>query len=137
MPGRRQRIILDTNLWISFLITKDFSRLEDIILSKKVTLLFSKELLEEFISVAQRSKFKSYFTQKDIEDILKAISGYANFVDVKSEITACRDEKDNFLLALAVDGKADYLVTGDKDLLDIGKIEETRIVTIADYLKLL
>lgn len=45
-------------------------------------------------------------------------------------MTECRDSKDNFLLNLAIDSKADYLVTGDSDLLDIEVIESTEIITI-------
>ncbi|WP_310590603.1 putative toxin-antitoxin system toxin component, PIN family [Dyadobacter sp. 3J3] len=48
MPNNSIRIILDTNLWISFLITMDLTKLEEIIFSKLVTMIFSSELLEEF-----------------------------------------------------------------------------------------
>ena len=48
----------------------------------------------------------------------------------------CRDEKDNFLLNLSVDGKADYLVTGDKDLLVLEMINKTRILTYRELIKL-
>jgi uncharacterized protein len=44
-----------------------------------------------------------------------------------------RDSKDNFLLNLAVDGKADYLITGDKDLLEIGQIDKTSILTFKEF----
>ncbi|MFY8184500.1 MAG: putative toxin-antitoxin system toxin component, PIN family [Bacteroidia bacterium] len=50
-------------------------------------------------------------------------------------VTICRDEKDNFLLSLCADGRADFLITGDDDLLSIKKIKKTRIIKIADYLK--
>ena len=52
-----------------------------------------------------------------------------------SNVNLCRDEKDDFLLALAQDGNADFLITGDKDLLEIEKFGETTILTISDYLK--
>ena len=51
-----------------------------------------------------------------------------------SILEICRDPKDNFLLALAQDGKATHLITGDKDLLIIQKIGITKILTIAEYL---
>jgi uncharacterized protein len=47
----------------------------------------------------------------------------------------CRDSKDNFLLALAKDGKADYLLTGDKDLLELVQFGNTRIETLAVFLE--
>lgn len=70
MPKRRDRVILDTNLWISFLINNDFSRLDRIINDKKVVLLYSQELIEEFIEVARRPKFKKYFTEESLQLLL-------------------------------------------------------------------
>ena len=127
------RIIIDTNLWVSFLITKDFTKLDDIIFSRQSILVFSQELLDEFLEVARRPKFRCFFSNTDIEEILETIGEYADFIDVRSEIKICRDPKDNFLLSLSVDGKADFLLTGDKDLLDLKKIGETTIITISDF----
>jgi len=56
---------------------------------------------------------------------------------IKSAISLCRDPKDNFLLALAIDGNASHLITGDIDLLVLNKIESTEIVSITNYLSLL
>ena len=112
----KEKVVLDTNIWIGFLIAKDFTRLDKLLFSHKVTLIFSKELLEEFIEVAQRPKFKKYFSSQDIEDILNTIDEYAYFVEAKSKTDICRDEKDNFLLSLSIDGQADFLITGDPEI---------------------
>ena len=133
MQKLKSRIILDTNLWISFLISKDFSKLDEIIFSKKSILIFSQELLEEFLEVVKRPKFRRYFAQTDIEELLETIDEYGEFIVVKSKIEICRDAKDNFLLSLAVDGKADFLLTGDQDLLMIEKIGNTNIKTISSF----
>lgn len=53
---------------------------------------------------------------------------------VTSSVKLCRDEKDNFLLALAKDGAATHLISGDKDLLDLEKIGKTKILTMTNYL---
>jgi putative PIN family toxin of toxin-antitoxin system len=134
MPNKVNRIIVDTNLWISFLITKDYTQLDEIIFSKKVVLIFSQELLDEFIAVASRPKFRRFFSSAAIEEILETIDEYAAFVKVQTKVDACRDPKDNFLLALASDGKADFLLTGDNDLLEMKKYEETLILTISDFI---
>ena len=55
-------------------------------------------------------------------------------VEVKSKTDKCRDSKDNFLLDLAIDSKADYLITGDNDLLEIKLIGETKILTIKEII---
>ncbi|MCF0056274.1 putative toxin-antitoxin system toxin component, PIN family [Dyadobacter sp. CY356] len=135
MQNNYMRIILDTNLWISFLITKDLSKLDEIIFSKQGTLIFSAELLEEFLEVAQRPKFKKFFPQEDVEQILKTIEEYAEFVTVITKTDVCRDPKDNFLLSLSIDGNADFLITGDKDLLALHPFEKTSIITISDFLQ--
>jgi putative PIN family toxin of toxin-antitoxin system len=100
----------------------------------KVTLLFSQELLTEFVEVTQRSKFRKYFNAADLDALLLKIKGRANYISVKSKVTACRDAKDNFLLALAVDGKATHHITGDKDLLILKHYRKTKIVSITEYL---
>ena len=135
MAIKEKRIILDTNLWISFLITKDISKLDNRIFTGETILIFSQELLNEFITVVSRPKFKKYFSQEDIIEILDIIDQQAEFVEVRNDIKKCRDEKDNFLLSLAVDGNADFLITGDEDLLELKEIEKTQIVTINQYLK--
>lgn len=134
MSAKKTRIILDTNLWISFLLSQEFSKLDKLLLNGKTKLLFSEELIEEFLNVVKRPKLKKYFAQSDVQKLLNTINEVAEFIDVKSNVSICRDEKDNFLLALALDGRADFLITGDKDLLVLKKIEHTSVVTIQEYL---
>jgi hypothetical protein len=129
---KSKKIILDTNLWISFLITKDYRFLDRYIENGKAILFFSKELIQEFLTVAKRPKLQKYFTDKDIEHLLQTFNNFGILIKVTSQIELCRDFKDNFLLTLAVDSKADYLVTGDKDLLEIKNIEKTKILTIRE-----
>lgn len=134
MKNKSVKVVIDTNLWISFLITKNHTQLDEIIFEKKCTLIFSQELLEEFLTVIKRPKFRRYFSQEDTEDLIETIQDFAEFVNVKSKVSFCRDEKDNFLLSLSKDSKADYLITGDKDLLDLETFETTRIILISDFL---
>jgi putative PIN family toxin of toxin-antitoxin system len=130
-----KKVILDTNLWISFLISKKFSEIDKLIDDKKIILIFSNELLEEFIDVVSRPKFKKYFSKKDIEKFLEYFDQFGELVKVKSDIKICRDEKDNFLLNLSVDSNAEFLITGDKDLLILEKIETTKIITFSEFIE--
>lgn len=132
MP-KGHKIIIDTNLWISFLLTKQYAFLDALLNKRKVKLIFSDELLAEFFEVVQRPKLSKYFQNKDLEQLIELINLYAEFYTVKSTVDFCRDEKDNFLLALAKESNADFLITGDKDLLVIKKFENTEIVTIVEY----
>ncbi len=121
------RLILDTNLWISFLIGNNYEKLDKLLFDHNCKLLFSQELVDEFITVALRPKLKKYFSKNDLMDLLETIDEVAEFIEVTSEVSECRDPKDNFLLSLAVDGNADYLLTGDRDLLVLEKIGDTEI----------
>ena len=60
---------------------------------------------------------------------------YGKLVKVESNVKLCRDSKDNFLLNLAIDSEADYLVTGDLDLLDLNLIMNTKIINWSTFLK--
>ncbi len=113
------------------------SFLDEFVESGRVKLIFSKELIEEFIAVSSRPKFAKYFTNKDIENLLSVFYYIGTVINVTSNIKLCRDSKDDFLLNLAIDSKANYLVTGDKDLLEIGKIKRTKILTINELKGLL
>jgi len=127
------RIILDTNLWISFLISKRLNKIDELFERDDLVLLFSQELLEEFIEVAGRPKFRSYFPNEHVEKLLSLFDEFGEVIEVTSEVDLCHDPKDNFLLSLAKDGAADYLVTGDADLLVIRKFETTEILSYSEF----
>lgn len=129
---KSKKVILDTNVWISHLISNRFIFLDELIENGRITLIFSEELIEEFIEVAARPKFKDFFTEKDIEKLIENFDFYGKMVKVTSHVEKCRDEKDNFLLNLAIDSNADYLVTGDNDLLVLGMIEKTKILKVKE-----
>ncbi len=93
--------------------------------------------MNEFLSVVKRPKFRKFFEPEDIENLLEVIEDYAEFVDVKTSVSICRDMKDNFLLSLAIDSMADYLITGDKDLLELVNIDNTKILTMSQFLALI
>lgn len=133
MPRKSNRVIIDTNLWISFLLSKKSSFLDNLFRNSEITLLFSKELLEEFVTVSTRTKFKRYFAEKDLQELITSIKSHAEFIIVSSTVNICRDPKDNFLLSLSKDGKANYLVTGDKDLLEIRNFGKTSILTLIEF----
>ncbi|HLG02579.1 MAG TPA: putative toxin-antitoxin system toxin component, PIN family [Bacteroidia bacterium] len=86
MANKSVKVILDTNLWISFLITKDFSKLNKLIFEQKIQLIFSEELLNEFIAVASRPKLKKYFSKTDLAAILKFLDSHAELINVKSKV---------------------------------------------------
>jgi len=130
---RKCRVILDTNLWVSFLLSRRFDFIDNLLDSGQVELVFCNELLAELVEVVSRPKLRKYFTRDDWASVCEIIDRYAVYIPVVSSVSCCRDEKDNFLLSLAKDAEAHYLLTGDKDLLILKTFDKTQIITIADF----
>ena len=96
------------------------------------------ELLREFCEVSKRSKIQKYISIQDIEDTLVLIEERCLFVEInKVADSGIRDAKDLYLLSLADTVSADYIVTGDKDLLVLKQHGTTKIVTYTDFNQLL
>jgi uncharacterized protein len=129
-----KKVVIDTNLWISFLISQKLPAITELLESNKFLLLYSKESIIEIFEVFERKKFEKLYTAKVESLLIYFFDTYGVFVNTISKIDICRDQDDNFLLNLAVDGNADYLITGDKDLLILQKIENTTILTMSDFL---
>jgi uncharacterized protein len=129
------RLVIDTNIWISFLISDRQRRLDSLLYLENMRLVFSAELLDEINATVTKPKLKKYFSANAMEEMLLNLETYIELVEVKSTVRVCRDTKDNFLLALSKDGKADYLLTGDKDLLELAQFRKTEILTISKFLQ--
>lgn len=83
-----------------------------------------------------RPEFRRYFSDQDIQKLKEHLCSNAQIIEVKSVVDLCRDPKDNFLLALAKDSDADYLITGDNDLLVLKKVGKTKIAKMTEFEKL-
>ncbi|MCL2739004.1 MAG: putative toxin-antitoxin system toxin component, PIN family [Bacteroidales bacterium] len=127
------RIIIDTNLWISFLLTKRFDFIDKLLDSGELELVFCNELLAELVDVADRPKLRKFFSTEDWMLMFEIIERYAIYVPIVSSVTLCRDAKDNFLLSLAQDARVNYLLTGDNDLLMLKTFGVTRIILITEF----
>lgn len=132
---KKVKVIIDTNLWISFIISNRFDHLEALLASGKVRLLFSMDLVAEVQETIRKPKLKKFFTGYAIEEMLITLEPYVDFIDAGRSAKICRDPEDDFLLDLARDGHADYLLTGDKDILVLRKFGKTKITTFSEFLK--
>jgi putative PIN family toxin of toxin-antitoxin system len=134
MPSQKpSKIILDTNVWISFLIGKELQDLKDLIVSEKVKVITTDQLINEIRLVTSRDKLKKYFNQEKVSDLISLLDILADKVKIKKIDKICRDPKDDFLLALSKESRANYLITGDKDLLDIKVYGRTKILTVRQF----
>ena len=129
------KLIIDTKLWISFIISNKPTLIDPLLFSREARFLFSKELIAEIAQTITKPKLKKYFSTNALKEMLLAFEPFTDLIEVKSAVTHCRDNKDNFLLALAKDGKADYLLTGDKDLLELKSFGKTKIKTIVLFIE--
>ena len=129
------RVILDTNLWISYFLRSGNSPLNRLIEHEQLIFLWSEELIEELIQVSQRVKFRKYIPLDQLTSFLGNLQSKSEMVEVISAVRLCRDPADDFLLSLAKDGTADFLITGDKDLLALSQIFSTQILTLTTFIE--
>lgn len=94
-------------------------------------------MYSEFLEVIERPKFRKYFHKSDIQHLTQIIDKFGILVEVTSKTEKCRDTKDDFLINLAIDSNADFLVTGDFDLLEIKQINNTKILKIRELEEIL
>lgn len=135
MTNRNVKVILDTNVWISFLIGKRLTLLEQHIVNKNITIVVTDQLLTELKTVTSREKLKKYFPKNSVKELFQLLELIAENVAIEPTHFINRDPKDNFLLDLIDFSKADYLVTGDKDLLEHNPFKTAKIITPSDFEK--
>ncbi len=135
LKNKPLKLIIDTNLWVSFIISNKLNILDPLLYSEKIRILFSEELISEIRQTISKPKLRKYFGPNTFNEMLVVFDPYIDFVQVKSVVNVCRDSRDNFLLSLAKDGKANYLLTGDNDLLDMQKFGKTKIITISNFIE--
>lgn len=130
------RVVIDTNTFVSAALF-DSSVPRQVINRVKslAVILASNETLEELYSVFTREKFDKYLTRIERAQFLRSVLDEVESVVPTSHITDCRDPRDNKFLELAVDGNAQYIVTGDEDLLQLTPYRGIKILTPADFLR--
>ena len=128
------KIIIDTNLWISFLIGKRLSVLKSLLTNSNLTFFVCNELLEEIQNISSKQKIRKYVNTNDVIDTFEIINTFCkNVVIDKIAVSPIRDTKDLYLLSLADAIQADYILTGDKDLLTLQFHNRTKIVTYKEF----
>lgn len=128
------RIVLDSNIYISAFFWGGLPRkVLKLCIEGHAELVVCREILDEVTGVMGRDKFgvspeAVEYYRRSIEDLAQIIVPEHPFVNL------CRDPADNMILQCALTACADYLVTGDEDLLVLKNVSGTAIVTVADFL---
>lgn len=134
MMDDRIRVVVDTNLWISLLIGGKLGGLLEVLADPKLELVSTELLMAEIVNVTQRPKFRKYFSEEKVETLMEWMDDVMTTVTIDKITPRCRDPKDNYLLELAVQSNAIYLVSGDSDLLVMQQVEGCRIMTYSQFI---
>jgi putative PIN family toxin of toxin-antitoxin system len=133
------RVVLDTNLLVSYLLTQGMtiSRIIDSWENGDIAVLCSPAIFEELVEVVQRPRLRQHMTASPqaLIDLL-----LAEAIQTPGKLTmagANRDPKDDKFLECALEGEADYIVTGDEDLLTLTQFHGIPIVRPFDFVKML
>jgi putative PIN family toxin of toxin-antitoxin system len=132
------RVVIDPNLWISFLIGKKLESLEGLFSDENVAIISSPKIIEEYLDVSSRPKIKKYVDEGRILHVFDLIKLYC--VDdpgFNIDVPELTDPKDLYLLALAKANDADFLLTGDKGLWALGKFYQTEIISFSSFMAIL
>lgn len=129
-----KRIVLDTNVTISALFWEGNPRkIYDLIRKGKFIMLLSDDMEKEFIRVLGYEKFG--LSPQEITPFLRTLRTHARHVDTKSKIAVIiADPTDNIFLECALDGSADFLISGDRHLLDIKVYKGIEILKATEFL---
>lgn len=130
-----RRWVLDTNVLVSRLLapTSTPARATDHALARGI-LLVSDATLTELVQVLSRPKFDPYVSRRDRQQFLQKLGGVARVVPISWCDAACRDPKDDKFLHVAVNGEAEAIITGDRDLLVLHPFHGVDIVSPSDFL---
>lgn len=134
--NKSYKIIVDTNIWISFLIGKNLKGLQNQIDSQFIKIITCNEQLHELSEVFKKPKIKKYFSKEQIVEFFELLDESSENFVISSITNICRDPKDNYLISLAIDSEADFLITGDKDLLELIKVGGTTVLKYSDFDKI-
>ena len=130
-----RRLVVDTNVFASAIIFPRSvpRRVVDHALDHGVV-LFSEATMSELAEVLSRSKFDSFVSRVERELFLAQIETAAEFVPIIQLVRACRDPNDDKFLEVALNGRADVIITGDADLLGMHPWKGVAISSPAHFL---
>src|SRR6056297_751386 len=100
MTRAKVKVIFDTNIWISFLIGKELSKLKSYLSNDRITVITTDQLLTELKLVSRRKKLRNYFPSETVDEFISILEVISENFEISSMHDKSRDPKDNFLLDL-------------------------------------
>lgn len=135
---RSRRAVIDTNVLISAVLSPEGTASNATrYFIRQGRIIFSPETFTEFETRLWRPKFDAYITMEARKEIIHDLGAIAEWVEIGGKAQYSRDSDDDKFVETALVGRAEYLVTGDKDLLVLKSVDRVLIVSPAQCLKLL
>jgi putative PIN family toxin of toxin-antitoxin system len=134
------RVVIDTGILIAALITRDTppDRIYQAWRKRRFELVTSQWQLAEFRRVSRYPKLRNYLLPVEAGNLINGLRHQALVLDDLPDVDLSQDPHDNPLLAMAIAGEVDYLISGDKrDVLTLKKVNKTRIITARRFLTIL
>jgi uncharacterized protein len=129
------RVVLDTNVLVSAALKRQSTPGATAhIIERYHDLLKSLATEQQLFEVAARPHFAATLPD-DTQAWLRALMAAAELVEITERIVACRDPTDDKFLELAVNGRAELIVSGDRDLLALNPFRNIPIVTPAVFVQ--
>jgi putative PIN family toxin of toxin-antitoxin system len=129
-----ERVVVDTNVVLSGLLFPGSIPAQALKRAQSGTMLASLATCEELAETMSRRRFDRYVVAEIRQRLVSAYLHACVMVEISTPIHACRDPRDDKFLEVAVHGKADALLTGDADLLELHPFRGVAILVPADYL---
>lgn len=134
--GVPQRVVIDTNVLISRLLQPQSVPAQAVRKARREgRLLVSEPTMNELADVISRSKLDRYVSLEDRKQFLRELGRRSEFVPIIYPVRECRDPKDDKFLEVALNGRADMIVTGDADLLAMHPWRGVAIFSPTSYLE--
>jgi putative PIN family toxin of toxin-antitoxin system len=129
------RVVFDTNIFISaFLVPgRQADKALDKITLGSDQLVISKAIIDEALTVLEH---KFGWRSERLVQAATLLAKLGEIIATKQRLQLLRDDPDNRILECAVAGRADLIVTGDRELLDLKQFEGIRIVSLRSYLEM-
>jgi len=135
------KVVLDTNIWLSGLFWEgEANKLIKLAEKGKINVIISRGIINEILDVLNKeTKFSKFLADKKrmIEDLIRTILSITELIETTSKLSIIKSHPaDNIILEAALDGKANYIISYNKHILDLVEFRDIRILHPGDFLRL-
>lgn len=138
------KVLIDTNIWLSYLLSPSMPRaipmvVDTCLTQDEIDVLVPRELIAELAAtVASKRYFRTRIPYATINAFIEQLTALAELpMPLEDIATYSRDPKDDYLVAYGIINEADYVITGDADLLVLGRVGALQILNPSNFVSVL